>query len=235
MIAHNLIRIRQQIEAACVKTGRNPQEITLVAATKGRSIEQVQQALEFGITDIGESRIQEAIVKHSKLLNSQALRWHMLGHLQTNKVKEAVKIFDLIQSVDTTRLAAEIDTQAFKIHKIQDILVEVNISGELSKYGFTPEETIEAVKRIAKFRNLNIKGLMTIAPSVDNREETRPYFLTLRELQNKINALRITPACSAGRQDALRILSMGMSDDFEAAIEEGSTMIRLGRAIFSRQ
>lgn len=230
MIAQNIAGIRQRINAACVKIGRNPQQITLIAVSKGRSIEQIKEGLESGITDIGESRVQEAICKHTqlvtpKLLNSQILIWHMIGHLQTNKAKESVKIFDLIQSVDSLRLAAEIDAYASKINKIQDILVEVNASGDREKYGFSPEETRAVIKEIAEFKNLSIKGLMAIAPTEDNPQKTRLYFRILRELQGDIN-----------RRNALRseltVLSMGMSDDFEVAIEEGATMLRLGRAIF---
>jgi pyridoxal phosphate enzyme (YggS family) len=149
----------------------------------------------------------------------------MVGHLQTNKVKEAVRIFDLIQSVDSLRLAAEIDKQAAKINKIQDILIEIKTSPEATKFGLSPAETIETLRVMAQFRNINIKGLMTVAPIVDSPEETRPYFKKLRELQDSINAQRTT-------HNALRILSMGMTDDFEVAIEEGSNMVRLGRAIF---
>jgi pyridoxal phosphate enzyme (YggS family) len=149
----------------------------------------------------------------------------MVGHLQTNKVKDAVKIFDLIQSVDSLHLAEEIDKQAAKINKIQDILIEVKTSPEATKFGLQLEVVIEVIKGITKLKNLNIKGLMTIAPIVDNPEKARPYFRLLRELGDKINESRITNHES-------RILSMGMTDDFEVAIEEGANMVRLGRAIF---
>jgi pyridoxal phosphate enzyme (YggS family) len=149
----------------------------------------------------------------------------MVGHLQTNKVKEAVKIFDLIHSVDSLYLAREIDKQAATVNKIPGILLQVKTSPEATKFGVKPEETIELIKEIAKLKNVKIRGLMTIGPAVDNPEKARPYFRVLRELKDKINDLRFT-SCE------LRILSMGMSDDFEIAIEEGATMIRLGRVIF---
>jgi pyridoxal phosphate enzyme (YggS family) len=152
----------------------------------------------------------------------------MVGHLQTNKVKEAVRIFDLIHSVDSVRLAKEIDKESAKINKIQNLLIEVKTSPEATRFGLKPDEAVRVMKEIAEFKNISIKGLMTIAPIVDNPEKTRPYFILLRELRDKINELRTM-------NHELTILSMGMSDDFEVAIEESSNMVRIGRAIFSRQ
>jgi len=146
----------------------------------------------------------------------------LVGHLQTNKVKDAVRIFDLIQSVDSLRLAAEIDKQAAKINKIQDILIEIKTSPEATKFGLKPNAAIEVIKEIAQLKNINMKGLMTIAPLVDEPEKTRPYFRQLRELRDYLRAMNYE----------LGILSMGMTDDFEVAIEEGSNMVRIGRAIF---
>ncbi|MBI4972391.1 MAG: YggS family pyridoxal phosphate-dependent enzyme [Candidatus Omnitrophica bacterium] len=229
MIKENIAKIRERIGLVCSRVNRDYKEITIIAVSKGRSAQEIEEAIEVGITDIGENRIQEAILKYnditSQRANAQRIKWHMVGHLQTNKVKEAVKIFDLIQSVDSLRLAQEIDKQAAKINKIQDILIEVNVAQEASKFGLKPEETIPAVKEINKLKNVNIKGLMTIAPIVDHLEESRPYFKKLKELLEELNARRTT-------HYALRILSMGMSDDFEVAIEEGANMLRLGRAIF---
>jgi len=219
-VKENIFRIKERI----------PDSVTIVAVSKGRTVEQIREAVAAGITDIGENRVQEAIVKQSssgaqELRSSGALRWHMVGHLQTNKVKEAVKIFDLIHSVESLRLAAEIDKQAAKINKVQDILLEVKTSTEATKFGLKPKDTIEVIKVAAKFKNINIKGLMTIAPLLDNAEKSRPYFRMLRELKDKINELRTL-------NSELNILSMGMTDDYEVAIEEGSNMVRLGRAIF---
>lgn len=231
MIRENILRIRERITLACSKINQDPDGITIVAVTKGRAPEQIREVVTAGITDIGENRVQEAIIKYNELTdrqtNGQRIKWHMVGHLQTNKVKDAVRIFNLIQSVDSLRLANEIDKQASKINKIQDILIEIKTSPEAAKFGFGSDEAIEAIKEINKLKNINIKGLMTIAPIVDDPEKTRPYFRQLRELRDRIYHLPFT-------NYQLPVLSMGMTDDFEVAIEEGSNMLRLGRAIFER-
>ena len=229
MLKDNALRIKKQIALICSRIRREPSSITIVAVSKGRTVEQIQEVIESGvITDIGENRVQEALIKYKELGtcepgNLRTIKWHMVGHLQTNKVKDALNLFDLIQSVDSLDLAQEIDKQAAKIHKIQDILIEVKTSPEATKFGLKPDETIEVIKEMAKCKNINIKGLMTVAPLVDNPEKTRPYFKMLRDLSDTINQLT---------NNQLTILSMGMTDDFELAIEEGSDMVRLGRAIF---
>jgi pyridoxal phosphate enzyme (YggS family) len=229
MVKDNIIEIRKRISLACSKVDRDPGAITIVAVSKGRTPEQIKQAVQAGLTDIGENKVREALLKHRLLstVNSElsTIKWHMVGHLQSNKVKEAVEIFDLIQSVDSLRLAEEIDKQAARIRKIQDILIEVKTSAEESKFGLKPEETIKVIKEVAKFKNISIKGLMTIAPIVDNPQDARPYFRMLRELKDRINSLS-----TVNRE--LLTLSMGMTDDFEVAIAEGSNMVRIGRAIF---
>ena len=228
MIKENILKIKERVSLICARINREPNSITIVAVSKGRTTQQIKEAIEAGITDIGENRVQEATIKYSGLRDvgyGLRVKWHMVGHLQTNKVKEAVKIFDLIQSVDSLRLAREIDKEAAKANKIQDILIEIKTSPEATKFGVKPEEAIEVIKDIADFKHINIKGLMTIAPLVDNPQKARPYFKMLRELMDGINESRITNHES-------RILSMGMTDDFEVAIEEGSNMVRLGRAIF---
>lgn len=222
MIKDNILKVRQRISLACFKINQDPRKITVIAVSKSRTPEQIKEAVAAGITDIGENKVQEAIIKYHELsgigLKTATIKWHMVGHLQSNKVKDAVKIFDLIQSVDSLRLTEEINKQAAKINKIQDIFLEVKTSCEESKFGLKPEEAFEFVRNIPAFKNINIKGLMTIAPAVDDPQRTRPYFRMLRELSIKINKPLV--------------LSMGMTDDFEAAIEEGSTMVRIGRAIF---
>lgn len=230
MIAHNLSRVKEQIALACLKAGRSPDEIRLVAVAKGRTCAQVEEASAAGITDIGENRVQEAVLKYSAEALACGLRrvkWHMVGRLQTNKAKVAVKIFDLIHSVDSLRLAEAISKEAGKINKFQDILLEVKTSPEETKTGLNPEDTLEVFKEISQLPNISIKGLMTIAPFTDNPEGSRLYFKTLRKLSEKIDWKPVTG-------DPGSILSMGMSNDFEVAIEEGSTMLRLGRAIFER-
>ena len=238
MIQDNIKKIKENIVLSCQKIDRDPKDITLVAITKTATMEEIKQVLDLGLFDIGENKIQEAVLKFSRL---STVKWHMVGHLQTNKVKEAVKIFDLIHSVDSIRVAEEIDKQASNINKIQDILVQVNASVEASKFGIKPQEAIEIIKEIAKLKNLNIKGLMTIVPIVDNPEQVRPYCRMLRELKDRINQLILRQAQDTSLKDTeqsrsannqLTILSMGMTDDYQVAIEEGATMIRLGRAIF---
>lgn len=224
MIRDNLTEVRRRIETVCARLNKNPDLITIVGISKNRTVEQLKDLIESGIADVGENKVQEALLKYNQLTT---VKWHMAGHLQTNKVKDAVKIFDLIHSVDSVYLAAEINKQAGRINKVQDILVEVNTSGETAKYGFKPDKTASAVKEIAKLGNINIKGLMTVAPIVDNPEQARPFFKLLRELSGQINTLHITPY-------TLNILSMGMTDDFEIAIEEGANMVRLGRVLFDK-
>ena len=229
MVKENVSGIRQRILEVCSKIKQDPEKITVIAVSKGRTTQQIKEAIESSITDIGENRVQEAITKYNELSAIRyplsAIKWHMVGHLQTNKVKDAVKIFDLIQSVDSLRLAEEINGQADKTNKIQDILIEVKTSAEEAKFGLKADEAIEVIKDIAKLKNINIKGLMTVVPIVDNPQKARPYFRILRELRDKINGLRITGY-------SLEVLSMGMTDDFKIAIEEGANMVRLGRAIF---
>jgi hypothetical protein len=229
MIKKNILHIQERITSLCSRVGIDAASITIVAVGKGRTIEQIKEVIGGGIRDIGENRLQEALLKydHLKITNFELrnIKWHMVGHLQTNKVKEAVKIFDLIHSVDSLKLAEEIDKQAGRIDKVQDVLIEVNTSGEQTKFGLKPESVIEVIKTALEFKNINIKGLMTIAPFVDNPEKARPYFKLLRELRDRINKLRVAVY-------DLQILSMGMTDDFEVAVEEGANIIRLGRAIF---
>lgn len=229
MIKETVSGIRLRIIGACSKIDRDPSKIIIVAVSKTRTTQVIKEVTEAGITDIGENRVQEAFAKYNELrtMNYElgTIKWHMVGHLQTNKAKDAVKIFDLIQSVDSLHLAQEIDKQASKINKIQDILIEVNTSGETTKYGVKPEELTVLINSVSELNNVRVKGLMTVAPVVDEPEKARPYFRILRELKDKINGL-------STMNHELITLSMGMTDDFEVAIEEGSNMVRLGRALF---
>lgn len=229
MISNNIVDIKERIKSAALKAGRDISEIVIIAACKNRNTEQIKEVIDSGIVNIGENRVQEALLKYNQLLTidhrPSTVRWHMIGHLQTNKVKQAVEIFDLIQTVDSFELAKEIDKRANQINKIQRILIEVKTSSEATKTGILPGETENLVQQVLNLPNLKLEGLMTVAPLVDDPEKTRPYFRKLRELKINIDRLPATG-------DRLTILSMGMSDDFEIAIEEGSTMIRLGRAIF---
>jgi pyridoxal phosphate enzyme (YggS family) len=226
MIRDNVLRVKERIALSCSKINRNPDEITIVAVSKGRGPEQIREAVEAGITDIGENRVQEAVLKYNaigSIISDKRINWHLAGHLQTNKAKAALNLFDLIQSVDSIHLAEEINKQADRINKIQDILVEIKTSPEETKFGVRYDEAIEVITGISGFKNIRIKGLMTVAPLADNPQNLRPYFKMLKELKDKINQLT---------NYHLTILSMGMTDDFEIAIEEGANMVRLGRAIF---
>ena len=215
MIKENIERVRERIDEVCVKLNVDPHKITVICVTKGRSTFQIQEAVNSGLKHIGENRVQEALEKYPQISD---VKWHMVGHLQSNKIKDALKIFDLIHSVDSVSLALGINQEAFKSDKVQDILLEVKTSPEVRKFGFKPELLTEACEEIRKFKNVRIKGLMTIAPLLDQVDQVRPYFSKLRQLRDQLNA------------DWL--LSMGMSGDFQVAIEEGADMIRLGRAIF---
>lgn len=230
MVKDNILKVRSRIHTACSRANRDPQAITLVAISKGRDSRQIEEALDAGITDIGENKVQEALLKYNNQLtneptNQRTITWHMVGHLQTNKVKDAVRIFDLIHSVDSIRLAQEIDKQAAKIGKVQDILIEVKTSPEETKSGIDPVEAAGLIQQIASLKHINTRGLMTIAALSGDPEKARPYFRRLRELKEEINNLQPTSY-------DLQTLSMGMTDDFEVAIEEGANMVRIGRAIF---
>jgi pyridoxal phosphate enzyme (YggS family) len=203
--------------------GRDPQEMTLVAVTKTVEVDRIEEAIASGANIIGESRVQEAKEKYGKLGNR--VIWHLVGHLQSNKAKDAIRIFDLIHSVDSAELAREIDKQARKVGKIQKILVEMNISGEQSKYGLSPEQLIPFLKDISGFPNIRVKGLMTMAPFYENPEYCRPWFRKLKDVMEEVKAENIENV-------EMVYVSMGMSNDFEVAIEEGSNMVRIGRAIF---
>ena len=215
MIKDNVERVREQIGASCARIKVNPDKITLVCVTKGRSIAQIQEAIALGIKDIGENKVQEVLQKYQQISD---VRWHMIGHLQSNKARDAVKIFDLIHSVDSISLAQEINKQAEKINKIQDVLLEVKTSEEATKFGFLPQVLADSCTEIAKFKNISVKGLMTIAPLVSNSQEAAIYFALLRKLRDQLNPNWL--------------LSMGMSDDFQIALAEGADIIRVGRAIF---
>jgi pyridoxal phosphate enzyme (YggS family) len=217
-IARNLQQVRERIVAAAVRTGRNPDEITLVGVTKTVEPERIEQALTAGLTVLGESKVQEAKAK-IPLVSSRA-RWHLIGHLQTNKARDAVVLFELIHSVDSVKLAGELNKWAGHAGKTQPILLEVNISGETSKFGLKPDAVEAALEQINAMPRLEVRGLMTIAPFFEEPERCRPLFRQLRELRDRFS---------------LAELSMGMTHDFEIAIEEDATMVRIGTAIFGER
>lgn len=225
-LTSNINDVRQRIEKAAVKSGRKPEDITLVAVTKTVDAEIINQALHLGIKDIGENKVQEIQNKYG--LVKQEVNWHLIGHLQTNKVKYIIDKVQLIHSVDSFKLAEEINHRAKAIGKMMDILIQVNVSEEESKYGIKTTECEELIKAISALTNIKVRGLMTIAPYVSNPEGVRIYFRQLKNLSIDIgqkNYDNIT----------MDYLSMGMTGDFEVAIEEGANIVRIGTAIFGRR
>ncbi len=220
-IEANIKIIKEKIKIAAEKSGRKSDEITLVAISKRFPAEFIKAAVEHGITDIGESRLQEAGPKIDELGN--IARWHLIGHLQTNKVKRVISLFDLIHSLDSLKLASEISRRAEPLDKKINCLIEVNSSWEDSKHGFNPDKVLEAIKIIKDFKFIDLCGLMTIGPNTNDSKSIRSAFVLTRKLF--IEGQKIVG-------DSFSILSMGMSSDYELAIEEGSTMIRIGTGIF---
>ncbi len=225
-IKKKLEKINEKIKKAALKANRSPEDIKLVAVTKTATVEQIKEAISAGVKTIGENKVQEAKGKYQVLSADIAdIEWHLVGHLQTNKVKYAIEVFDLIHSVDSKKLAEEIDKRSLQFGIMTNILVEVNVSGEETKYGIKPEEVEPFLKEISEFSRIKVRGLMTIAPIAEDKEEVRPYFRKLRELSEKIENKNI-------KNVKMDYLSMGMTDDFEVAIEEGANMVRIGRGIF---
>jgi hypothetical protein len=220
-IAKNLQSVKSRIEQAARRVGRDPAEIKLVAATKDVPADLVKEAIKAGLTDIGENRVQEAKQKFGAL-KEMPVTWHMIGHLQTNKVKAALEIFSVIQSVDSEKLADEISSRA---PKMIDVFIEVNTSGEESKFGIAPDRAIQLAKHISGLKNLRLAGLMTVGPLTGDEKAVRKSFRLLKGVFDQIKGLNLPGV-------ELKYLSMGMSQDFEAAIEEGSNLVRIGRAIF---
>ena len=233
-VAASVARVRERIEAAARRSGRRPEEITLVAVTKGVDLPQIEQVVACGITDLGESRVQEALPKVAALAaglrgagidrivvrpGSPPVRWHMVGHLQRNKVRQAAVVFSVVHSVDSVRLATEL---SHRTEGALDVLLQVNVAGEAQKFGVPPDAVPSVLQEMARLPRLRIIGLMTI---VNDPQQARPVFRRLRLLRDEVNPQRIGEVMLAH-------LSMGMTDDFEVAVEEGATMVRIGRAIF---
>ena len=219
--------MRERIQKAALDCNRSADSIHLIAVSKTMPAEVVQEAIEAGVTDLGENYIQEARDKINRLARAP-VNWHFIGHLQSNKAKYAVRLFDLIQSVDSLKLARELDKYAQKNDKIQAVLVQVNVARKDSKSGVYVENTLNLLTDIAQLENIAVKGLMTMPPYFNAPEKVRPFFAALRELRDHIRSERIPNI-------AMDELSMGMTGDFEAAIEEGDTMVRIGTAIFGER
>ena len=227
MLKENLEQVEQNIERACKKAGRARSEVTLIAVSKTKPVEMIQEIYDAGCRDFGENKVQELCEKIEQLPND--IKWHMIGHLQRNKVKYIIdNHVSLIHSVDSYRLAEEINIQAKKKNVIVPILVEVNIAMEESKFGISPEDAIALVEQIAELKNVKIEGLMTIAPYVVDAEENRLYFRKIKQLSVDIGNKNIDNV-------SMEILSMGMTGDYMVAIEEGATMVRVGTGIFGER
>lgn len=223
MICENLKEVEAKIEAACKRAGRDRSEVTLIAVSKTKPVEMLEEAYGIGIREFGENKVQEMMDKYEVM--PKDIHWHMIGHLQRNKVKYLMGKAALIHSVDSLRLAEEISAQSVKHEVTTDILIEVNIAGEETKFGTDREEAIALVEAAAKLPNIHICGLMTIAPFVENSEDNRKYFQQIRQLSVDIKEKNIDNV-------DMCILSMGMTGDYEVAIEEGATMVRVGTGIF---
>lgn len=231
MITDNLSQIYKRIYRTALRSDRDPKDITLVAVSKTFPLDIILEAVDAGIRFLGESRVQEAeekIKRFSAIAEEKGytnVKWHLIGHLQSNKVQKAVRLFDLIHSVDSKDLLEKIDKEAEKIGKVQDFLIQVKLSDEMTKFGANEKEAIDIVEYAYKLSNVNLQGLMTLPPYFENPEDVRPYFKGLSEIRRKIQNLGYE----------LKHLSMGMSHDFEVAIEEGATIIRVGTAIFGER
>ncbi|AEE91630.1 conserved protein of unknown function [Tepidanaerobacter acetatoxydans Re1] len=223
LLEENIANIKSRIKFAAERAGRNPENIDIVAVTKTIPPEIIQKAVDSGLVLLGENRVQEA--RDKKELVNGNVQWHLIGHLQRNKVKMALGLFSMIQSIDSLPLAEEIQKRAEQIQQTVDVLVQVNIGREKTKYGVDPDNTKSFIEKIALFPNLRVRGLMAIAPFKQNPEDVRPYFRQLREIFKNIKQTHIDNV-------NMEYLSMGMSNDFEVAVEEGANMVRIGTGIF---
>ena len=223
LVKENYNYVKQQVEETAKACGRDPKEITLIAVSKTKPLENIEELIEIGVEDFGENKVQELCDKYEHV--SQPVRFHLIGHLQTNKVKYIVDKACLIHSVDSLKLAQTIQKEAAKKQVIAQILIEVNVAEEDSKFGLHTEDVIPFIQEISTMPNLHVNGLMTIAPFVDDPEDNREYFRTLKQLSLDITSKNIDNI-------DMNVLSMGMTNDYKVAIEEGATMVRVGTAIF---
>jgi hypothetical protein len=225
-VKDNIKKIRDNITEAALKAGRNASDVRLMAVTKTVDDERIMEAIEADVSIIGENYVQEARRKIEKM--GKNVEWHMIGHLQSKKSKDAVRLFDMIHSIDRIKLARELDKRSKMAERITKILIEVNISGEETKSGVRKEDAITLVKDISTLENLSIQGLMTMPPWFDDPEDARPYFVALRETRDRIIEENIPNV-------EMRELSMGMSGDYQVAVEEGATIVRIGTSIFGER
>lgn len=226
MIVENINEVQEKINAACERAGRNPSEVTLIAVSKTKPISSIEEALQSSVRDFGENKVQEMCDKYEVL--QKDIKWHLIGHLQRNKVKYIVNKVFLIHSVDSVRLAEQIELEFSKKDSVADILIQVNMANEDTKFGITADEAEEVIRTVSQFPHIHIKGLMTIAPYVCNPEDNRVYFKKMKELSVDIKAKNIDNV-------SMDVLSMGMTGDYEVAVEEGATLVRVGTGIFGQR
>jgi pyridoxal phosphate enzyme (YggS family) len=227
-LRENVERVREEVRRAAERVGRNWTEITIVAVTKTVAVERIEEALAAGLTVLGENRVQEAQEKIPRLFSWPDVRWHLIGHLQTNKVQKAASLFHMIQSVDSLKIAEKIDHYAAQSGRIMPVLVEVNLGSEPTKHGVAEQGLAALVSQASRLKNIRIKGLMTVPAYCPNPEDVRPFFKRLRALSETVRRLELADV-------EMTELSMGMSHDFTVAIEEGATMVRIGTAIFGER
>ena len=235
----NIEEVEKRIQAACDRSGRKRSEVTLIAVSKTKPNEMVKEAYSLGMRHFGENKVQEMAGKYEDLNDKfdEKVYWHLIGHLQRNKVKYIIDKAALIHSVDSLRLAEQIEEEAAKKNLISEILIEVNVAGEDTKFGVSCEEVNTLILEIIKLPHIRVRGLMTIAPYVENPEKNRKYFKKLRELYVDIKTKNTDNNCNRNNlnTDTFDILSMGMTGDYEVAIEEGATMVRIGTGIFGER
>ena len=225
-IRENFLRMQDRITTAAERAGRDARSVQIVAVSKTKPVNLILEAIDAGLTDIGENRVQEAMSKYDQV--ARPAKWHLVGHLQRNKVRQALPIFDLIHSVDSLRLLAEIDRRSAQLDCQTEVLVQVNTSGEPSKYGLAPDAVPDFIENALGYAHIRIKGLMTIGAFLPDPEAVRPSFVLLRTLQEEISEQRFEGV-------EMEYLSMGMTNDFEVAIEEGANLVRIGTAIFGER
>ena len=226
MVAENLEQVRKNIDEACRMAGRDPKEVTLIAVSKTKPVSMLKEAYDAGARCFGENKVQEIMDKHPQL--PEDIQWHMIGHLQRNKVKYIVDKVSMIHSVDSLRLAQTIEQEAAKHNVCVPVLLEVNVAQEESKFGLKMDEVLPLIETIADFPHIKVQGLMTIAPYVENAEDNRDFFRQLKKLSVDIEAKNINNV-------SMSVLSMGMTGDYQVAVQEGATMVRVGTGIFGER
>lgn len=226
-IRENINTILEDVKAAAIKTGRNPEDIMVIAVSKTVDAARAKEAVEAGLINLGENRVQELVSKYEQLSDVN-IKWHLIGHLQKNKVKYIIDKTELIHSLESIELAKEINKRAIQHNKVANVLIELNIGEEESKFGISEDEVYNFVKSMEEYENIKVLGLMTVAPFVENKEEVRWVFIKMKEIFDKISVMKL-------KNVEMKYLSMGMTNDFDIAIEEGANIIRIGTAIFGKR